>query len=121
MRPRSIRARLTLWYTSLLTVTILLLGASAYGLLATAWRATSIAPCKVAVALAEQPSRSRLPAVSPDIDAIFRRFFGISPWDRYVERVILGGPHSPGVTFRHRATAVERTGSAPRRRWPGDV
>ena len=33
MRPRSIRARLTLWYTSLLTVTILLLGASAYGLL----------------------------------------------------------------------------------------
>ena len=33
MRPRSIRARLTLWYTSLLTVTILLLGGVAYGLL----------------------------------------------------------------------------------------
>ena len=33
MRPRSIRARLTLWYTGLLTVTILLLGASAYSLL----------------------------------------------------------------------------------------
>jgi len=40
----------------------------------------------VAVALAEQPSRSRVPAVAPDIDAIFRRFFGMTPWDRYVER-----------------------------------
>jgi hypothetical protein len=29
MRPRSIRARLTLWYTGLLTVTLLLLGGTA--------------------------------------------------------------------------------------------
>jgi two-component system, OmpR family, sensor kinase len=27
-----------------------------------------------------------LPSVPTDIDAIFRRFFGSSPWDRYVER-----------------------------------
>ena len=87
MRPRSIRARLTLWYTGLLTVTILLLGASAYSLLGYSLaRDIDRALQGVAVALAEQPSRSRLPAVSPDIDAIFRRFFGISPWDRYVER-----------------------------------
>jgi heavy metal sensor kinase len=87
MRPRSIRARLTLWYTSLLTVTILLLGASAYGLLGYSLaRDIDRALQGVAVALSEQPSRSRLPAVSPDIDAIFRRFFGMSPWDRYVER-----------------------------------
>ena len=33
MSIRSIRARLTLWYTSLLTVTFLLLGGTAYGLL----------------------------------------------------------------------------------------
>ena len=33
MRLRSIRARLTLWYTSLLTVTVLLLGGLAYELL----------------------------------------------------------------------------------------
>ena len=87
MRPRSIRARLTLWYTSLLTVTILLLGASAYGLLGYSLaRDLDRALQGVAVALSEQSSRSRLPAVSPDIDAIFRRFFGMSPWDRYVER-----------------------------------
>ena len=87
MRPRSIRARLTLWYTSLLTVTILLLGASAYSLLGYSLaRDIDRALQGVAVALSEQPSRSRLPAVAPDIDAIFRRFFGMSPWDRYVER-----------------------------------
>ena len=87
MRPRSIRARLTLWYTSLLTLTILLLGASAYGLLGYSLaRDIDRALQGVAVALSEQPSRSRLPAVAPDIDAIFRRFFGMSPWDRYVER-----------------------------------
>jgi heavy metal sensor kinase len=87
MRPRSIRARLTLWYTGLLTVTILLLGASAYSLLGYSLaRDIDKALQGVAVALAEQPSRSRLPTVAPDIDAIFRRFFGISPWDRYVER-----------------------------------
>src|SRR5215510_3984260 len=87
MRPRSIRTRLTLWYTSLLTVTILLLGASAYSLLGYSLaRDLDRALQGVAVALSEQPSRSRLPAVSPDIDAIFRRFFGLSPWDRYVER-----------------------------------
>jgi heavy metal sensor kinase len=87
MRPRSIRARLTLWYTSLLTVTILLLGASAYSLLGYSLaRDIDRALQGVAVALAEQPSRSRLPTVSPDIDAIFRRFFGMSPWDRYIER-----------------------------------
>src|SRR6266446_5728898 len=88
MRPRSIRARLTLWYTSLLTVTILLLGASAYGFLGYSLaRDIDRALQGVAVALSEQPSRSRLPAVSPDIDAIFRRFFGISPWDRYCRRI----------------------------------
>ena len=87
MRPRFIRARLTLWYTSLLTVTILLLGTSAYGLLGYSLaRDIDRALQGLAVALSEQPPRGRLPAVSPDIDAIFRRFFGMSPWDRYVER-----------------------------------
>ena len=93
MRPRSIRARLTLWYTSLLTVTILLLGASAYGLLGYSLaRDIDRALQGVAVALSEQPSRSRLPAVAPDIDAIFRRFFGMSPGTAMSSGVI------PGVT-----------------------
>ncbi len=34
MRIRSIRTRLTFWYTSLLALTFLLLGGAAYGLLA---------------------------------------------------------------------------------------
>ena len=87
MRPRSLRARLTLWYTSLLTLTLLLLGTIAYSLLGYSLaRDIDRALQGVAVALSESPSRGRLPAVAPDIDAIFRRFFGMSPWDRYVER-----------------------------------
>src|SRR5215510_15572933 len=87
MRPRSIRARLTLWYTGLLTITILLLGGIAYSLLGYSLaRDLDRALQGVAVVLSEHPSRGRLPAVAPDIDAIFRRFFGMSPWDRYVER-----------------------------------
>src|SRR5262245_13185923 len=87
MRPRSIRARLTLWYTGLLTFTLLLLGGVAYGLLGySLGRDIDRALQGVAVALAAQPSRGRMPAVAPEIDAIFRRFFGMSPWDPYVER-----------------------------------
>lgn len=87
MRPRSIRARLTLWYTSLLTLTILLLGGIAYGLLGYSLaRDIDSALQGVALALAEQSTRGSSPSVPADIDAIFRRFFGISPWDRYVER-----------------------------------
>src|SRR5215510_6656246 len=87
MRPRSLRARLTLWYTSLLTLTLLLLGAIAYSLLGYSLaRDIDRALQGVAVAISEQPPRGRLPAGAPDVDAIFRRFFEMSPWDRYVER-----------------------------------
>jgi heavy metal sensor kinase len=87
MRLRSIRARLTLWYTSLLTVTVLLLGGTAYGLLDySLTRDLDRALQGVALALAEQPSRGSSPHIPADIEAIFRRFFGFSPWDRYVER-----------------------------------
>ena len=91
MRPRSIRARLTLWYTSLLTITILLLGASAYGLLGYSLaRDIDRALQGVAVALSEQSSRSRLSAVAPDIDAIFRRFLGCRRGIAMSSGVILG-------------------------------
>src|SRR5262245_22469872 len=87
MAPRSIRARLTLWYTSLLTVTVLLLGGTAYELLGYSLaRDLDRALQGVALALAEQPSRGSPPSMPADIEAIFRRFFGFSPWDRYVER-----------------------------------
>jgi two-component system OmpR family sensor kinase len=87
MRPRSIRARLTLWYTGLLTVTLLLLGGTAYGLMAYSLaHDVDAALQSVAQVLAKQPAVSGAPFLSADIDAIFRRFFGFSPWDRYVER-----------------------------------
>jgi two-component system OmpR family sensor kinase len=87
MRLRSIRARLTLWYTSLLTVTVLLLGGLAYGLLGYSLsRDLDRALQGVALTLAAQPSRGSSPSVPADVEAIFRRFFGFSPWDRYVER-----------------------------------
>lgn len=87
MRLRSIRARLTLWYTSLLTVTVLLLGGTAYGLLEySLGRDIDTALQGVAQVLAKQATANSAPWLSADIDAIFRRFFGFSPWDRYVER-----------------------------------
>ena len=88
MRPRSIRARLTLWYTGLLTLTMLLLGGVAYGLLGYSLaRDMDRALQGVAVVLAEQPARGRVPAVSPDIEA----FSGDSSgWPR-------GTPLSSGV------------------------
>src|SRR5262249_11117859 len=36
--------------------------------------------------LVAQPSRGSSPSIPADVEAIFRRFFGFSPWDRYVER-----------------------------------
>ena len=87
MRLRSIRARLTLWYTSLLTVTLLILGGTAYGLLGYSLaRDIDRALQGVALTLAAQPSRGSSPPIPAEVEAIFRRFFGFSPWDRYVER-----------------------------------
>jgi heavy metal sensor kinase len=86
MRPHSIRARLTLWYTSLLTVTVLILGGAAYELLGYSLeRDIDRALQGVAVSLAEQSSRGKSP-LPADVEAIFRQFFGFSPWDRYVQR-----------------------------------
>jgi hypothetical protein len=96
MRLRSIRARLTLWYTSLLTVTLFILGGAAYGLLGYSLaRDIDGALRGVALALAKQPSRGGFPTVPTDIDAIFRHFFGLSPWDRYVERRYPGSDRDP--------------------------
>src|SRR5438876_10317153 len=87
MRPRSIRARLTLWYTSLLTVTVLLLGGVAYWLVESSLvHDVDTALQAIAQVVAERPAARGAPLVPADIDALFRRFFGFSPWDRYVEQ-----------------------------------
>ena len=77
MRPRSIRARLTLWYTSLLSVTVLILGGTAYGLLGYSLaRDIDRALQGVALTLAAQSVRESAPAIPADVEALFRRFFG---------------------------------------------
>lgn len=88
MRIRSLRARLTFWYTSLLTATFILLGGTAYGLLVyTLSKETDAALRGVARALAEREGGGASAFFPPDIDEVFRRFFGFSPMDRYFERL----------------------------------
>jgi len=84
MRIRSIGARLTLWYTSLLTLTFLLLGSAAYGLLAYSLaRDMDSALSGVAKLVAERAQVRGETFFPSEIDELFRRFFGISPMDRY--------------------------------------
>jgi heavy metal sensor kinase len=88
MRVRSIRARLTLWYTSLLTATFLLLGGTAYGLLVyTLSQETDAALRGVAQGLAQREGGRAGAFFPPDVDKLFRHFFGFSPMDRYFERL----------------------------------
>ena len=96
MPALSIRARLTLWYSALLTVSMLILAGAAYALL---WYGSiqdmDDALQGVARALERQAPRRENPFVPADVDALFRRFFGFSPWDRFVERRDLAGPAVP--------------------------
>lgn len=73
MRLRSLRARLTLWYMSLLTVTVLVLGGGAYGLLVySLTHETDAALHGVATTLAEQAQQQTTAFVPSDVDAIFQ-------------------------------------------------
>jgi len=106
MRIRSIRARLTLWYTSLLALTFLLLGGAAYGLLTyNLFHYIDAALSGVGGALAEQTLRGGPASLPPDVDEIFRRFFGFSPLDRYFDMI-----EPPG---RSGLSLPPRTGKLP--------
>jgi two-component system, OmpR family, sensor kinase len=86
MPIRSIRARLTFWYSALLTLTFLILGGAGYGLLVyNLAHDLDTALSGVAKVLAEQAGRSGGPPFSAEIDEVFRRFFGFSPWQRHFE------------------------------------
>ena len=86
MRQRSIRTRLTLWYTSLLAMTFVILGLIAYGLVSyTLHKETDSALRSVANALAERNEARTQPAFPPEVDEIFRRFFGFPPMGPYFE------------------------------------
>jgi heavy metal sensor kinase len=99
MGIRSIGARLTIWYTSLLTLTFLLLAGSAYGLLAYSLsRDMDSALNGVAEVLAERARVEGSAVVPSDVDELFRRFFGFSPLERHIEMFDPRGrrdPHQP--------------------------
>ena len=86
MHIRSIGSRLTIWYTSLLTLTFLVLGGIAYGLLAYSLsRDMDSALNGVAGVMAQRTRVSGTPSFPSDVDELFRRFFGFSPLDRHID------------------------------------
>ena len=86
MQIRSIGTRLTIWYTSLFTLTFLLLASTAYALLSYSLsQEVNVALNGVAKVLAERAQVGSATFFPSDVDKLFRRFFGFSPLDRYFE------------------------------------
>ena len=86
MKMQSVGARLTLWYTSLLTLTFVLLAGASYGLLAYSLsHDLDLALEGVAEALAKHTPAGPTSFFSSEVEDIFRRFFGFSPLDRYFD------------------------------------
>ncbi len=84
MAIRSLRLRLTIWYMSLLTATLAVLGGTAFWLLSySISHQTDKALRGVAEVMAERSHGGVNPQVLADLDETFRRFFGFSPLARY--------------------------------------
>ena len=102
MNLKSIRVRLTFWYTSLFTVTFLILaGATNWLLVYTLSQDVDASLNSVAKALIEQARKSSNPFFPPDIDDAFRRFFGYSPLDRYFQMLDPTGRQDPQRSRLH--------------------
>ncbi len=113
MRIRSLRTRLTLWYTSLLAATFLLLGAAAYGLLAyNLSHDVDSSLSGVARVMAEQARRGDTVFPPPEIDEAFRRFFGFSPWERFFDIVPPGRSVPPSGAGKLPLTPKARQNAA---------
>lgn len=97
MRVRSIRLKLTFWYTGLLTLTCLLLGSLSYGLLSYSLnRDIDYALRGIADVLATTVQRRSDTMLSAEIDDIFRQFFGFSPLERHIDFFNLSGQRQRG-------------------------
>jgi len=93
LRIRSVRARLTLWYVSLLAATFLVLGAAASVLLSYSLiRGVDSALESVARVTAERVEARPGGPFPPEVSEIFRRFFGFSPLDPYFQMLDPGAP-----------------------------
>ncbi|PKN66840.1 MAG: two-component sensor histidine kinase [Deltaproteobacteria bacterium HGW-Deltaproteobacteria-15] len=96
MRILSIRARLTLWYSSLLALTLLLLGGVCYGLLSYSLARDVDASLNSVARALEERSHGRGSFPPSEVDEVFRRFFGFSPWERYFGMFDPGGRMDSG-------------------------
>ncbi|MGA2938928.1 MAG: ATP-binding protein [Syntrophobacteraceae bacterium] len=86
MYIKSIRTRLTIWYTCLLTVTLLIVGGAAFALLSYSLsHEMDSALDSVAKTLIERDQSRAATFLPSEIDQAFRRFFGFSPWDHYFQ------------------------------------
>lgn len=96
MAIRSVRSRLTLWYTSLFCVTFLILSGASYSLLVyTLSHDVDASLNGVATVLVKQAGKTAAPFFPSDIDEVFRHFFGFSPMDRYFQMLDPTGRRDP--------------------------
>jgi len=99
---RSVRARLTLWYTCILTVTLLIVGGSAYFLLSYSLsHEMDSALHSVAGAMIEEARGRSRTFPQSQVEEFFRRFFGFSPWNPYFQmRDPAGNQEQPSSSRR---------------------
>lgn len=86
MLVRSIRLKLTFWYTGLLTLTCLLLGGLSYGLLSYSLNRDIDYALRGITDVLKTTVERRTDTILPaEIDDIFRQFFGFSPLERHID------------------------------------
>lgn len=86
MRIRSIGARLTFWYTGILSLTLLLLGTIAYGMLTYSLSHDIDASLHgLAQVIAERIKKDGRTAFPHDLKELFQRFFGFAPATPYFD------------------------------------
>ncbi len=113
MAQSSIGARLTFWYTIILGVILMLVGIMAYGLLSYSLsQDVNVALQGVAQVIVHQVRSGGHSSQNPDVDELFRRFFGFAPSDRYFGMLNPGGRHperssesAPAITYQSRSLA----------------
>ena len=86
MLRRSIGTKRTIWYTGILCLTFFLLGSVTYGLLAYSLsRDMDDALNGVAELMVQQAGDEGNGLFPPDVDELFRRFFGFSPLEHQID------------------------------------
>ena len=106
MPIRSIGARLTAWYTGLLTLTLLLMGGITYGLLVYSLSRDIDSSLNGVAKVMAQRARAEGTSFFPsDVDALFRRFFGFAPLHRHFDLLDPRGQRDP-VRSRPRTNPI---------------